>query len=174
MNHLRAILLIFLAVQLTQAQETPIEVNWTWFYETSTLLYFGSFETAEGQLREAAAKGSTTAAVNEGVTKFDFDANITELDTRSQDVVVLLTALNLRQQQYVEANRPVPLDLAYLITSTRSLYVGLGALRNFYSERKAKPKELSLELLYLAESSYNTHQLAYVMYSQQKVEGIKR
>jgi hypothetical protein len=166
MKHLRAILFVFLAVQLAQGQtqETPVEVNWPWFFETSTLLYFGAFETAEGQLRAGA----------EGVKDFNFDINISELDTRSQDVVVLLTGLNLRQQQYVEAGRPVPLDLAYLITSTRSLYVGLGALRNFYSERKNKPKELSLELLYLAESSYNTHQLAYLSYSTQKVEGVKR
>jgi hypothetical protein len=173
MKYLRALLLIFLAVPLSQAQETPVEVNWPWFFETSTLLYFGAFETAEGQLRDGAA-GATDAASTEGVKEFNFDANISELDTRSQDVVVLLTGLNLRQQQYVEAGRPVPMDLAYLITSTRSLYVGLGALRNFYSERKNKPDELSLELLYLAESSYNTHQLAYLSYSTQKVEGVKR
>ncbi len=164
MKHLRAILFVLLAVQMTQAQETPVEVNWPWFFETSTLLYFGAFETAEGQLR----------AATEGVTTFDFDANISELDTRSQDVVVLLNALNIRQQQYAEAGRPVPQDLVYLITSTRSLYVGLGALRNFYSERKDNPDELSLELLYLAESSYNTHQLAYVLFSEQVEEGIKR
>jgi hypothetical protein len=175
--HFRIFLFVLLALQITtgQAQETPVEVNWPWFFETSTLLYFGAFETAEGQLRSKAptlAAGDTAAA--EGVTNFDYNANIAELDTRSQDVVVLLTALNLRQQQYVEAQRPVPLDLAHLIISTRSLYVGLGALRNFYSERKDKSDELKLELLYLAESSYNTHQLAYVTFSAQKVEGVKR
>ena len=144
--------------------ETPLEVNWTWFFETSTLLYFGAFETAEGQLRVA----------SDEAISFDYDANISELDTRSQDVVLLLTALNLRQQQFAEAQRPVPSDLVYLITSTRSLYVGLGALRNFYSERKGNPEELSLELLYLAESSYNTHQLAYALFTEQREEGIKR
>jgi hypothetical protein len=144
--------------------ETPLEVNWTWFFETSTLLYFGAFETAEGQLR----------VVSDDAISFDYDANISELDTRSQDVVLLLTALNLRQQQFAEAQRPVPSDLVYLITSTRSLYVGLGALRNFYSQRKDNPEELSLELLYLAESSYNTHQLAYALFAEQTEEGIKR
>jgi hypothetical protein len=165
----RTILLVGLVLSLsisqaqTNAQEL-IEVNWPWFFETSTLLYFGAFETAEGQLRVAKTEASS----------FDYEANIRELDTRSQDIVVLLNALDLRQQQYLEAKRPVPSDLVYLITATRSLYVGVGALRNFYSQRKDKPEASSLELLYLAESSYNTHQLAYVLFSEQKVEGVKR
>ncbi|MGL4611853.1 MAG: hypothetical protein ACRCYY_19610 [Trueperaceae bacterium] len=145
-----------------QAQE-PLEVNWPWFFETSTLLYFGAYDTAEAQLR-------TTQG---DALEFDADANIQELDTRSRDVVLLLTALNLRQEQLIEAQRPIPNDLVYLITSTRALYVGLGALRNFYSERK-DDKKTGLELLYLAESSYNTHQLAYTMFSEQKAEGVKR
>jgi hypothetical protein len=165
----RIILLICfaLSLSLSQAQDSAqnlVEVNWPWFFETSTLLYFGAFETAEGQLRVAKTEASN----------FDYEANIRELDTRSQDIVVLLNALDLRQQQYLEAQRPVPSDLVYLITATRSLYVGVGALRNFYSQRKDKPDALSLELLYLAESSYNTHQLAYVLFSEQKVEGVKR
>jgi hypothetical protein len=165
----RIILLICfaLSLSLSQAQDSAqnlVEVNWPWFFETSTLLYFGAFETAEGQLRVAKTEANN----------FDYEANIRELDTRSQDIVVLLNALDLRQQQYLEAQRPVPSDLVYLITATRSLYVGVGALRNFYSQRQDKPDALSLELLYLAESSYNTHQLAYVLFSEQKVEGVKR
>jgi hypothetical protein len=136
-------------------------VNWPWFFETSTLLYFGAFETAEAQLRASPPE-------------VDYAANIKELETRSQDVVLLLNALNIRQQQYSEANRPVPRDLVYLMTSTRSLYVGLGALRNFYAQRQENPEATSLELLYLAESSYNTHQLAYVLFTEQAQEGIKR
>jgi hypothetical protein len=145
---------------LVRGQETPLEVNWTWFFETSTLLYFGAFEIAEGQLRANAPE-------------IDYGANIAELDTRSADVVVLLNALDLRQQQYTEVQRPVPRDLVYLITSTRSLYVGIGALRNFYAERQ-EDAGAGLELLYLAESSYNTHQLAYALFSEQVEEGIKR
>ncbi len=160
MNHLRALIFILLICQLAQAQETPIEVNWTWFFETSTLLYFGAFEVAEGQLRENAPE-------------LDYEANITELGTRSQDVVTLLSALNIRQQQYAEVGRAVPKDLVYLITSTRALYVGIGALRNFYAQRQ-EDASAGLELLYLAESSYNTHQLAYVLFSEQAEEGIKR
>jgi hypothetical protein len=168
----KAVLFVLLLMMPVMAQDELLEVNWEWFFGTSTLLYFGAFETAEGQLRVDTA--ATDAASTEGVTKFDFDANISELDTRSRDVVVLLNALNIRQQQYAEAGRPVPPDLVYLITSTRSLYVGIGALRNFYSQRKDKPDELSLELLYLAESSYNTHQLAYALFAEQAEEGIKR
>ncbi len=158
----RATLLLFILLSLTNGKaQDLLEVNWNWFFETSTLLYFGSFEIAEGQLRA-------------DPPALDYDANISELDTRSQDVVVLLNALNIRQQQYAEAERPVPRDLVYLITSTRALYVGIGALRNFYAQRQDKPEETSLELLYLAESSYNTHQLAYALFSEQGEEGIKR
>jgi hypothetical protein len=156
------VLLLLTQFALTQsAQGELLEVNWEWFFETSTLLYFGAFETAEGQLRANAPE-------------IDFEANITELGTRSQDVVTLLSALNIRQQQYTEVGRAVPKDLVYLITFTRSLYVGIGALRNFYAQRQENPEETSLELLYLAESSYNTHQLAYVLFSEQQQEGIKR
>lgn len=160
----RAVMVFVLLMQMglaQTAQEELLEVNWAWFFETSTLLYFGAFETAEAQLRANAPE-------------VDYEANIKELDTRSQDVVVLLNALNIRQQQYSEANRPVPRDLVYLITSTRSLYVGIGALRNFYAQRQENPEETSLELLYLAESSYNTHQLAYALFAEQAQEGIKR
>jgi hypothetical protein len=156
-----ALLLAFVfGVARCQTQEL-LEVNWTWFFETSTLLYFGAFEIAEGQLRANAPE-------------LDYAANVAELETRSADVVVLLNALDLRQQQYTEAQRAVPRDLVYLITSTRALYVGVGALRNFYVQRQADPEETGLELLYLAESSYNTHQLAYALFSEQAEEGIKR
>jgi hypothetical protein len=158
--HPRILLFIFAFLMTAQAQE-PLEVNWTWFFETSTLLYFGAFEIAEGQLRPNAPE-------------IDYRANIEELDTRSADVVVLLNALNIRQQQYTEAQRPVPRDLVYLITSTRALYVGVGALRNFYAQRQENSEETGLELLYLAESSYNTHQLAYTLFTEQVEEGIRR
>jgi hypothetical protein len=161
-KHLRLLaLLLVLPASLAQTPSELLEVNWPWFFETSTLLYFGAFETAEAQLRASPPE-------------VDFAANIQELEGRSQDVVVLLNALNIRQQQYSEVNRPVPRDLVYLITSTRSLYVGLGALRNFYAQRQEQPDETSLELLYLAESSYNTHQLAYALFTEQAQEGIKR
>jgi hypothetical protein len=167
--HPRTLVFALAFLTLSQAQE-PLEVNWTWFFETSTLLYFGAFEIAEGQLRPNAPE-------------VDYAANITELDTRSADVVVLLNALNIRQQQYTDVQRQVPRDLVYLITSTRALYVGIGALRNFYAQRQVDLEALNretvdpqtgLELLYLAESSYNTHQLAYALFSEQAVEGIQR
>jgi hypothetical protein len=161
--HPRTLLFVSLTVlAIGQAQEA-LEVNWTWFFETSTLLYFGAFEVAEGQLRANAPE-------------IDYAANIAELDSRSADVVVLLNALNIRQQQFTDAQRLVPRDLVYLITSTRALYVGVGALRNFYAHRQenANPEQTGLELLYLAESSYNTHQLAYALFTEQAAEAIKR
>jgi hypothetical protein len=164
MTRMLQVFVLLLLSQLPLAQTAQSEllgVNWEWFFETSTLLYFGAFEIAEGQLRADAPR-------------VDYAANITELDTRSQDVVTLLSALNIRQQQYSEVGRAVPRDLVYLITSTRALYVGIGALRNFYAQRQENPGETGLELLYLAESSYNTHQLAYVLFSEQQEEGIKR
>jgi hypothetical protein len=143
-----------------QGQGNLVNVNWTWFYETSAILFSG-FTEIEQEVAQNAINNHT--------------ADIATIDQRLSDINVLLTSLTETQTFYVQALQVAPADLVYLQLSAQSLHTGLSALRE--SLDKIGNKLTSSDqraLILLAKNSYIAHQLALTVFSQQPIESIQR
>jgi hypothetical protein len=143
-----------------QGQGNLVDVNWTWFYETSTLLFSG-FTEIEQEVAQNAIKNHT--------------ADIAEIDRRLSDINLLLTSLSETQTFYMQAFQVAPADLVYLQLSAQSLHTGLSALRESLDKIGNKLTASDQRaLILLAKNSYIAHQLALTVFSQQPIESIRR
>lgn len=143
-----------------QSQSNLVNVNWVWFYETSTLLFSG-FSEIEQEIAQNTLK--------------NHQADIAEIDERLANVALLLKSLSETQKLYMQVVQITPADLVYLQLSAQSLHTGLSALREALDKvgnglSTADQKALIL----LAKNSYIAHQLALTVFSQQPIESIQR
>jgi hypothetical protein len=155
-----AIVFVLTQAFYVQGQGNLVNVNWTWFYETSTLLFSG-FTEIEQEVAQNAINNHT--------------ADIAEIDQRLSDINLLLTSLSEAQTFYIQALQVAPADLVYLQLSAQSLHTGLSALRESLDKIGNKLTASDQRaLILLAKNSYIAHQLALTVFSQQPIESIQR